>query len=130
MKLTTLLLDTNAMIALGDPTHPLFTSLETAVSSGASCATCSIAWHEYVRGPLSETDHQRTGWILENRIYGLDKEDAEIAAILFNRTGRKRSSTSDCLIAASALRRNMQLVTLNVSDFEPFTPLGLQLFAP
>lgn len=123
-----LMLDTNVLVTLGDPSHPMFKKLESEISKGAACSTNSVAWHEFVRGPLSETDQQRALWILENRVHVLDKEDAEIAGLLFNRTGRKRASTSDCLIAASALRRDLQLVTLNLSDFEPFVAYGLKLF--
>lgn len=122
-----LLLDTNALVALADPIHPLFRSIESEIRRGSICSTNSVAWHEYVRGPLSDTDHQRTLWILENRIHTLDKDDAEVAALLFNRSGRKRSTTSDCLIAASALRRDLFLVTWNLSDFEPFSAYGLKL---
>jgi predicted nucleic acid-binding protein len=119
---------TNALVALGDPSHPVFVALEKEITEGSVCSTNSVAWHEFVRGPLKDTDHHRALWILENRIHALDKEDAEIAALLFNRGGRKRASTSDCLIAASALRRELQLVTLNLSDFEPFVAYGLKLY--
>jgi predicted nucleic acid-binding protein len=121
------MLDTNAMVALGDATHPIFTAVEREISHGARCSTNSVAWHEFVRGPLSESSKQRLLWILESRILPLDQEDAEIAALLFNRTGRKRASTADCLIAASALRRKQEIVTLNIDDFQPFIPFGLRL---
>lgn len=122
-----ILLDTNVLVALSDPQHALFKLVEQFLTEGVDAVTTAVAWHEFVRGPLLEEDHRRAGWVLQNRILPLQKEDTEVAALLFNRSGRKRSSTSDCLIAAVALRREMGLVTANQQDFSKFVPYGLKL---
>ena len=122
-----LLLDTNALVALSDPSHLLFQRIEKALAQGDTAATNAIAWHEFIRGPLLPEDHQRALLILEQRVLALDREDAEVATMLYNRTGRRRSSTPDCLIAATALRREWRVVTANQEDYRRFIPFGLKL---
>lgn len=122
-----LLLDTNALVALSDPAHPLFLRIEQALGQGDTAATNAIAWHEFARGPLLPEDLRRALLILEQRVLALDREDAEVAAMLFNRTGRRQSSTPDCLIAATALRREWKVVTANEEDYRRFIPYGLKI---
>jgi predicted nucleic acid-binding protein len=124
-----LYLDTNALIALLDPEDRLFDPLFAELESGSSFSTNSIAWHEFVRGPASPKDLSLMVGILENRILPCTQEDGELAAMLFDRTGRRRSSTADCLIAATALRLDDQLVTHNRQDFEPFVTFGLRIYS-
>jgi predicted nucleic acid-binding protein len=123
------LLDTNALIALRDPLDSLFQCTETALRGGAEACTCSVAWHEYVRGPVSDIDHGRALRVIESRIFSLERRHAELAAELFNQTGRRRGSTADCLIAATAVCIQAELLTRNLVDFKPFVPLGLTLVA-
>ncbi len=123
----TILLDTNALIALADPFHAIPLRLEGQIRQGAAAMTNSITWHEFVRGPMSAEDQARALQILCQRIAPVDREDAEVAAMLFNATGRRRSSAADCLIAASAIRRDAILATCNLDDFLLFRPYGLKL---
>lgn len=122
-----LLLDTNALIALADPSHVLFEYTESALRAGARAFTCAVAWHEFVRGPILDKDRDRALRIIEWRILPLDRSHAEKAAALFNTTGRRRGSTSDCMIAAVAIVIESDLLTWNMADFEPFVPCGLKL---
>ena len=123
-----LLLDTNALIALSDANHAVFRAAEAALRKGGEASTCSVAWHEYVRGPLLDKDRSRVLRVIESRILNLDRRHAETAAKLFNTTGRRRGSTADCLIAAVAIDSNLEMVTCNTGDFELFIPHGLRLF--
>jgi len=122
-----ILLDTNALIALSDPSDTLFEAAEQAIRSGARACTCSVAWHEYVRGPLLDLDRERALRVIESRIFSLERSHAEFAAELFNQTGRRRGSTADCLIVAAAVGNDAELLTRNLADFEPFVSHGLRL---
>ncbi|MBE2203448.1 MAG: type II toxin-antitoxin system VapC family toxin [Chthoniobacterales bacterium] len=123
-------LDTNALIALSDPSHPLFRQIEQHLQEGWTLGTDAVAWHEFTRGPLLKEDHQRALRILEDRVTPITREIAERAAELFNITGRRRASTADCLIAAACLHNHAAFVTLNRGDFLVFSPHGLKLFPP
>jgi predicted nucleic acid-binding protein len=48
---------------------------------------------------------------------------------LFNLTERKRSTTLDCLIAASAMPQRARVATTNVADFQPLAAHGLRIEA-
>lgn len=122
-----ILLDTNALIALSDPSNILFETLEQLLRSGATALSCSVAWHEYVRGPLLDGDRNRALRVIESRILPFARENAELAAKLFNNTGRRRGSTADCMIAAVAIGNDSVLLTRNISDFQRFEEHGLSL---
>jgi predicted nucleic acid-binding protein len=55
---------------------------------------------------------------------------AEKAADLFRKTGSRRASTADCLIAATAILSDAALLTANRDDFERFEAHGLKLLPP
>jgi predicted nucleic acid-binding protein len=120
-------LDTNALIALSDPSHPLFLRIERHLEDGWTAGTDAVAWHEYVRGPLLAEDRERVLLIIENRVSALTRDIAERAAVLFNVTGRRRASTANCLIAAACLEADAELVTDNASDFAVFTRHGMKI---
>lgn len=120
-------LDTNALIALSDPTSSLFAKVEALLREGQQAASSVVAWHEYARGPLLAEDRNLALQILESRIISLTRPMAELAAELFNATGRRRASTADCLIAASAICSSAGLITDNQSDFTRFETHGLVL---
>ena len=123
-------LDANVLVALSDPALPLFATVAEAIARGDQMETSVIAWHEYARGPLLPEDQVRTARLLEDRIVALTRQMAELAARLFNETGRRRASTADCLIAAAAIKAKAKLLTDNVADFEGFVQHGLSLLEP
>ncbi|HEY3863577.1 MAG TPA: hypothetical protein VGO59_17005 [Verrucomicrobiae bacterium] len=59
--------------------------------------------------------------------YPFGKKEAALAADLFNKTGRRRGSRFDCLIAAKAIIAQADVATINHSDFKLFAPHGLKL---
>lgn len=120
-------LDTNALIALADPALALFQITSERIEAGDIPATSAIAWHEFVRGPVSADDIARADEVMDGRILSLDRETAEKAADLFRKTGSRRASTADCLIAATAILSDAALLTANSDDSKRFEADGLKL---
>ena len=125
----TIHLDTNALIALADPSQRVVAEVRERVITGVLPATSAVAWHEFVRGPLTADELLRVERVVGDRIRAVTRSTSELAARLFNATGRRRASTADCFIAASAIEANAELLTTNAVDFAPFVPLGLALVA-
>ena len=86
----------------------------------------SIAWTEFVCGPVTEDQVLLAGALIPARLPFRD-DDSEVAAKLFNGTGRRRGSLMDCMIAATALREGAVLATRNTADFRRFADFGLRL---
>ena len=101
-------------------------ALRQWLTSGTPLGICSIAWAEFLCGPLNRGDRELAARVLAERV-PFGEEHATIAAALFNETGRRRGSLADCMIAAVAIRANEPLATANSEDFERFAPQGLQL---
>jgi len=118
-------LDTNALIALTDPAAAALPVVMERCQAGALPEASAVAWHEFVRGPLLTDELLRVQRVLDGRVVPVSRETAELAARLFNATGRRRASTADCFIAANALEHGAMLATANTDDFAPFAPFGL-----
>lgn len=118
--------DTNALIALplwAREHHPVIRQ----VVDGEPAGVCSVVWYEFLIGPIEATEIDLAHAFLQGRIVGVDREDAVMAATLFNVAGRRRTLKTDALIAAAAIRANAQFITVNSADFEPFVSHGLRL---
>ncbi len=87
---------------------------------GMSC----IGWAEFLCGPV-EPRHVELAREIVHEPGSFGRRDAELAADLFNRSGRRRGSLSDCMIAASAVRAGGSLATANAGDFRRFTGLRI-----
>ncbi len=125
----TIHLDTHALIALADPAQGVVTVVRHRVAAGILPGASAVAWHEFVRGPLTPDELLRVERVVGDRIQPVTRSTAELAARLFNATGRRRASTADCFIAASAIETEAELLTGNTEDFRPFVSLGLRLIA-
>lgn len=84
----------------------------------------AIAWAEFLCGPVTPTAMEDAAELL-GEPEPLTGVDATVAAQLFNTSGRRRGSLTDCMIAAVAINAGAALATNNVADFRRFTPLGL-----
>ena len=82
---------------------------------------------EFMTGPVGPELVKSVRQIHEDRIVPIGREEAELAAGLFNAVGRKRTLRYDCLIAATAIRAGSRLATANRSDFSLFVPHSLVL---
>lgn len=118
--------DTNYLVGLANP-DGRYGEFFRALQQGEQTEISAIAWHEFLCGPFDKLDYVRALAILQSRIISVDREAAEYGAALFNKTGRRRGSSADCMIAAVAILHSATFFTFNTQDFLPFVPLGLRL---
>lgn len=123
-------LDSNYLILGTQPGTQEDAHLRMWLGQQEEIATSSIAWMEFVTGPVLPAAVRSVQQALSGGVLPVGQREAELAAILFNATGRKRPMRYDCLIAASAILADAHLATNNIGDFLPFTPHGLKLFQP
>ncbi len=119
-------LDTNALIALplwSREAHPIV----QRIANGEAAEVCAVVWYEFLIGPVEPAEVHLAHAFIRGRILATEAGDAQLAAALFNDTGRRRTLKTDTLIAATAIRAGAEFLTLNVDDFQPFTASGLRL---
>ena len=120
-----ILLDTNsligALVAGSDESKQVLNWLER----GEVLITAMPAWYEFLCGPVSELQAKAIQSVL-TEIVPLDEAQSREAAMLFNRTCRRRALRIDALIASCAILKGALLATRNTSDFEIFATQGLQ----
>jgi len=119
-------LDANYLVDALVPGSQAEAKILNLLSAGERLAMSSVAWGEFLCGPLT-TPAESAARQTVTTIEPLLAADAETAAKLFNQTGRRSRSFQDCMIAAVAIRCGAALGTLNSSDFAPFVPHGLVL---
>lgn len=119
--------DTNALIALPHWARAGHAAV-ARVLQGEAVAVSTVVWYEFLIGPLAESEAELARAFLQGRIVPITEADAELAAELFNASGRQRTLKTDALIAAMAIRAGAEFVTLNGADFAPFVARGLRLF--
>ena len=93
---------------------------------GASIEISSIGWAEFLCGPLDSSDIQLASRVVSTTVSFM-AEDAVLSASLFNDSGRRRGSLTDCRIAATAVRADASLATSNPADFGRFETMGLSI---
>ncbi|HSD52913.1 MAG TPA: PIN domain-containing protein [Burkholderiales bacterium] len=94
--------------------------------NGEEVGMSAIAWAELLCRPIEPEAVDLAARVVSRRV-AFGEEDATVAARLFNDTGRRRGSLTDCMIAATALRLDAPLATDNPADFRRFEPAGLRL---
>jgi len=120
-------LDTNYLIGLLIKSSPEAANVEGWLAASQTLATSAIAWTEFLNGPVTPLEISRVEAVLESRIILFGQKEAAMAADLFNKTGRRRGSRFDCLIAATTILAHGELATVNQSDFQSFVPYELNL---
>ena len=120
-------LDTNYLIGSLSSPSTVRNQIRAWFGSGEILAVSAVSWSEFSNGPVTVQQIQDARGIVQGRIVAFDVPEAEMAAKLFNSTGRKRATQTDCFIAATAICARVPLATLNRKDFIPFTAAGLQL---
>jgi len=120
-------LDTNYLIGLLVKGSLAAVEVDGWLATGESLAASAIAWTEFLNGPVTPIEVSRAEAVLQARVVPFGQEEAVLAAELFNKTGRRRGSRFDCLIAATAIRAQAQFATVNQADFKIFASHGLKL---
>lgn len=120
-------LDTNYLIGLLVRGSREASEVDQWIAAGQSLAASAIAWSEFLNGPVTAVEAMQVEAVLQSQIVSFGKAEAALAADLFNKTGRRRGSRFDCLIAATAILNQADLATINQSDFKAFAPYGLKL---
>jgi predicted nucleic acid-binding protein len=119
-------LDTNFLINALQPGTSEESKVNAWLNNNEALGTSAVAWAELLCGPLSTRDEPIARQMFSH-VDLLSGADAEMAARLFNQTGRRSRSLADCMIAAVAIRCGARLATVNTSDFRPFVQHGLAL---
>jgi predicted nucleic acid-binding protein len=122
-------LDTNFLIGAFVPASAEDKSLRGWLGSRETVKISSIAWAEFLCGPVTHSIAEQTAELLGEPV-AFDGITATFAANLFNSGGRRRGSMIDCMIAAIAIRDGAALATRNVADFRHFANAGLSLASP
>ena len=120
-------LDTNYLIGLLVNGSPQAKDVGAWLDAGETLAASAIAWAEFLNGPVTTAEISRAEEVVQSRIIAFGHAEAAAAANLLNKTGRRRGSRFDCLIAATAVLRQAEVATLNDADFKAFVPYGLKL---
>ena len=110
-------LDTNYLIGLLVKGSPQARDVDGWLAAGQALGASSIVWTEFLNGPVAPLEITRTAAVLQSNIIPFGQSEAVLVADLFNKTGRKRGSRFDCLIAATAILAKAELATVNQSDF-------------
>ena len=95
------------------------------MADGVRLGMSAIGWTEFLCGPLDQRQLALAAAIVGEPEPFLS-EDSSKTAELFNRSGRRRGSLIDCMIAAIAIRVGASLATANPSDFRCFSALRLE----
>ena len=120
-------LDTNYLIGLLVNGSAAALEVDGWLAAGELLAASAVAWTEFLNGPVTPLEVNRAEAVLQSRIIPFGQAEAMLAAELFNKTGRRRGSRFDCLIAATAIRAHAEVATFNQSDFKVFVAHGLKL---
>ena len=120
-------LDTNYLIGLLVRGAPEAAKVDQWLAANQPLAASAIAWSEFLNGPVTASEASQVESVLQSQIIPFGKAEAALASDLFNKTGRRRGSRFDCLIAATAILDEAGLATVNQSDFKVFAAYGLKL---
>jgi predicted nucleic acid-binding protein len=122
-------LDTSFLIHALVPSSEADRRLRRWLAEGSDLAISSVAWAEFLCGPIGDLQVQAVAGMLAE-IVPFTAGDCDATAHLFNLGGRRRGSLPDCMIAAVALRTGAPLATINPKDFRRFAPANLSIVEP
>ncbi len=119
-------MSTDFLIQALVPSSVAATKLQTWKKDGEDLDISSIAWSEFLCGPLNQND-ETLAQLLFPAPEPFLASDAVRAAELCNASGRRSRSLADCQIAAVALRCDARVAHIRCGDFSLFQIHGLTL---
>lgn len=119
-------LDTSFLIRALVPGSPESERLRGWLAAGRGVAISTLAWGELLCGPLDHRTEALARRVVRAHV-PIGTEEATAAARLFNASGRRRGSFSDCIVAATAVLDGAALATADPADFWRFAAHGLEL---
>jgi tRNA(fMet)-specific endonuclease VapC len=124
----TLLFDSNILIALRDNDPTILSRYQAVTTRGAMSIISRIELENgVVRDPFRSVKRREALVVLleDFDILGFDAPEADIYRSIIAVTGYNRGRTLDRMIAATALRFGMIVVTANVRDFRDIPDLRI-----
>ena len=118
--------DTSFLIRALAPGTAEDRTLRSWITDGTPLAMSAVGWAELLCGPLEEAHLALVRRIVSN-ITPFEAETAALAVHLFNRSGRRRGTLADCMIAAAAMNAGALLASSNPADFKRLVVEGLQV---
>ena len=119
-------LDANYLVGISTPASPEVIQVGEWIAAGQDIGTSSVAWAEYLCGPLSLETLEATRELVGEPV-PFGERDAGLAAEIFNSTGRRRSLFRDCMIGAVASNAGASVATNNIVDFRRFAAFGVRI---
>ena len=119
-------LDTNFLIRAFPSGSPEERALQEWIDADETLAVSAVAWTEFLCGPFEPSALEVSARVID-RYVDFTPAHAEVAARLFNLSGRRRRLFTDCMIAATAITENAPIATTNERDFRRFESEGLTL---
>jgi predicted nucleic acid-binding protein len=98
------------------------------LGTGEQLGISATAWAEFLCGPVAPRQIELAARVVPHRL-AFSEAEATVTADLFNGSGRRRGSLIDCMIAATAIRLDDPLATVNPDDFRRFEKAGLKLIS-
>jgi len=125
MAQTIIHLDTSFLIRALSPNSGEDRQLRGWMADGVRLGMSAIGWTEFLCGPLDQQQLALAAAIISEPEPFIVQDSIQTAD-LFNRSGRRRGSLLDCMIAAIAIRVGASLATANRNDFRRFSGLRLE----
>ena len=119
-------LDTNYLVRGLVTGSPESGKIDGWMLSEEELGVSALAWGEYLCGPLTAAEETAARELIQT-VEPVNRDVSELAARLFNSTGRRSRSFADCVIAATAIIAGARLATNNSADFSRFVSHGLVL---
>jgi predicted nucleic acid-binding protein len=120
-------LDTNYLVDVVTVGSAGAAKVRAWLKAGKPVTASAVAWSEFCNGPLTKAQKDAAFAVLNREVADFTWCEAEEAARLFNLSGRRRGSHTDCMIAAAAILGGHPLATFNTDDFQRLVPFGLKL---